>query len=82
MQGFSAADLPPVEVISNKAGRAALARASAARFFHLRGQVFPQLFEALSDSVYGHKCVLDVFSGRWAVMLCLVVVTDDKPASG
>ena len=41
LQGFSAADLPSVEVTSNKAGRAALARASAARFFELRHEVSP-----------------------------------------
>jgi hypothetical protein len=38
-QGFSADDLPDVHVTSNKAGRAALARASAARFFELRQEV-------------------------------------------
>ncbi len=38
-QGFSADDLPDVQVTSNKAGRAALARASAARFFELRQEV-------------------------------------------
>ncbi len=38
-QGFSVDDLPDVQVTSNKAGRAALARASAARFFELRQEV-------------------------------------------
>ncbi|DBA85227.1 TPA: hypothetical protein ACH3X2_005930 [Trebouxia sp. C0005] len=38
-EGFSADDLPDVRVTSKKAGRAALARASAARFFELRQEV-------------------------------------------
>lgn len=38
-QGFSAVALPDVQITSNKAGRAALARASAARFFELRQEV-------------------------------------------
>ena len=41
VQGFSATDLPPLDMTSNKAGRAALARAAAARFFELRKQVTP-----------------------------------------
>ncbi|KAL0042386.1 hypothetical protein WJX77_010878 [Trebouxia sp. C0004] len=38
-EGFSVGDLPDVQVTSNKAGRAALARASAACFFELRQEV-------------------------------------------
>ena len=41
-QGFSAADLPDVEVTANKTGRASLARASAAHFFALRQEVSKQ----------------------------------------
>ena len=39
LQGFSAADLPPVELTSSRGGRSSLFRASAARFFDLRSQV-------------------------------------------
>lgn len=42
MQGFSAADLPHVELTSKKVGRSSLFRASAARFFELRSQVSRQ----------------------------------------
>lgn len=39
LQGFSAADLPHVELASSRGGRSSLFRASAARFFDLRSQV-------------------------------------------
>lgn len=39
MKGFSAADLPHVELTSKKVARSSLFRASAARFFELRSQV-------------------------------------------
>ena len=39
LQGFSAADLPHVELTSSRGGRSSLFRASAARFFELRQEV-------------------------------------------
>ena len=53
-QGFSADDLPDVQVTSNKAGRAALARASAARFFELRQEVPITLSAAQTACIWCH----------------------------
>ncbi len=64
-QGFSVDDLPDVQVTSNKAGRAALARASAARFFELRQEVL------IAASATQTACILVSWS-LWCLSLaCL-----------
>ena len=63
MQGFSAADLPQVELTSSRGGRSSLFRASAARFFDLRSQVCGP-FLSSSQLPLAYTCLCSVATTR------------------